>query len=1128
MEREPLPRSPLAPISSGRSDAGPDRYMSPALGRNAPASALRNESSADRYRNGSSFENVFEDGSGASVNRPGGQMRNLTRNYGMDPRLENRGWLRNNIDDVEEDRRPLGGGVAGGMYRQRNEGAVRSRDAYVERGRNIFSSPAPSSRSLREYEGGMTMPRVGGWDGADDRDRGRIDRRSTMAGGYTDRYGDKSRYGHYEYNEREMSPRPERRSMGSSYQRKIHEEMELERELAARREERMRDHHRQEPLRSVRKSVGGGQSRLVDRSYEREEEVGYFEDESRVFDHESHEDRGYERSRRSSVVSGRSMRQSSVGAGGRDRRREPIEEEDLRLDLDFVDDSAREDEERDDEVDMRERLFNLSQASGDVFGASASAAREFSPSGMRPSPVQNSTPVENVHSPVRNAPIVKSARRRSTYRIKDLSNVDLAEDIDNTPAKSSRAAKEALTASKPVLGAGGRELEVVPEHDIEAEEEELDARRARSKPSTSAPSSSAAPPAAVSKSSAQHNSPSDEDEQAPFEEGAGAVAKGSKAVKGKTSKSVPTPKSTKKATRGKGKAAASPELESELDEEEVVASEELIEIEEVPLPASKLKKGSTKTPAKTLAKTPAKTPGKSGKTHAKVAAGAAVEVDSGGEKEIEEEPLIQKRKSGRTSAKSVGRSNVRLSSSPERSEPEVSVKSKEKYSRSAKKGKSVQQELEETENEQPDFSYGNDDYRDSIGDFTHDDSAPHVDDMEPEAAAEASMDEGNEQQSEPEPEPEPVPKRKVGRPPKSSAKDKKPAKETGRGQKRTAEEMQMALVRTGEEDVSERSKRVRIKPLEYWRNERVKYGLRKSLTHGIVPEIKSIIRVPKEEEEKPFVSHSKPKKKGAEKKSAEAKSTLDAAASIRFEAFDEDIAEQMRQSYLIPAKNFLTDETEDMVVACSKEMVNPSTLVDREANEYHYQRTFTLSNFVGTGILLFQPGGTKSRKATMETTVVFYVMAGEIEVTLNESTIKVAAAGHCIVPRGNYYSLKNVYDGDTLLFFVQCRETTYDYVEAPQVVASEVSESTMEAVEGPSEVPVVQDDDLNKGKAGGKGKKKVEFEEEKARAKAKGKGKSQGKKKAKKEEREGSVDAGESGSASLSSASSARGSSRKK
>ncbi|KAK9473567.1 Mif2/CENP-C cupin domain-containing protein [Dipodascopsis tothii] len=74
--------------------------------------------------------------------------------------------------------------------------------------------------------------------------------------------------------------------------------------------------------------------------------------------------------------------------------------------------------------------------------------------------------------------------------------------------------------------------------------------------------------------------------------------------------------------------------------------------------------------------------------------------------------------------------------------------------------------------------------------------------------------------------------------------------------------------------------------------------------------------------------------------------------------------------------------------------------------------------------MVFLPvGGDKAVKPSKHNALVFCVVDGAVEATVTDTTFRLGRGGHFVVPRGNFYGLRNVGRRPARLFFAQGTDT---------------------------------------------------------------------------------------------------------
>ncbi|KAA8573690.1 hypothetical protein EYC84_005263 [Monilinia fructicola] len=216
-----------------------------------------------------------------------------------------------------------------------------------------------------------------------------------------------------------------------------------------------------------------------------------------------------------------------------------------------------------------------------------------------------------------------------------------------------------------------------------------------------------------------------------------------------------------------------------------------------------------------------------------------------------------------------------------------------------------------------------------------------------------------------------------------------------------------------------RSGRNSIKPLAFWKNERVEYGADGTVpdgTHGakiLLPSIKEVIRADEVEQQKQSRSRSsKPTKSRSKKRAREEVED------------DSEIEEWEYQPGRIEGSVRIWDP-EDQVGENAEETVedlafSSAAIKTREIPNasFKFAKTLTLP-FFGSGMVDLEPGAVKKPKNSRKMQMVFFVFYGRVEVSVNGTPFSIGKGGMWQVPRGNFYSITNDYDKPARIFFAQ-------------------------------------------------------------------------------------------------------------
>ncbi|KAF9014255.1 Mif2/CENP-C like-domain-containing protein [Cyathus striatus] len=221
-----------------------------------------------------------------------------------------------------------------------------------------------------------------------------------------------------------------------------------------------------------------------------------------------------------------------------------------------------------------------------------------------------------------------------------------------------------------------------------------------------------------------------------------------------------------------------------------------------------------------------------------------------------------------------------------------------------------------------------------------------------------------------------------------------------------------------------RSERAHIKPLEWWRGEKVVYGL-PSTPRGpvLVAPIKEIVRIPKEA---PAPLRPTGKKKRGRSKSAKLEKGEGEEEEIHFRIVETENPEEGWDDDLEPQNIVWDYETQREVqrrIAWSAKMVHPRTPAN---SEWAFDKIFGDGEFIAAGLIFIPEGKKKPTKAAKDNTYIFYVIEGAVNLKIHESSLLIATGGMFMVPRGNTYLIENVGVRTAKLFFTQARKIFMD------------------------------------------------------------------------------------------------------
>lgn len=231
-----------------------------------------------------------------------------------------------------------------------------------------------------------------------------------------------------------------------------------------------------------------------------------------------------------------------------------------------------------------------------------------------------------------------------------------------------------------------------------------------------------------------------------------------------------------------------------------------------------------------------------------------------------------------------------------------------------------------------------------------------------------------------------------------------------------------------------RSKRKKIAPLAFWRNEKIVYSraeefateppstVVRELLKAPLQEIKEVVHVPEIRKEKQPARRGRPKgttnAKG--RKLKEEVGSYDYASDPEIEG-SEWFSNKFLQNFVFESE----DSKVERIVAWSPEggeFLSPASDPNSQLEEnYRFASLFDAdSDIIAAGLLDFPFEGFKMLTNTQNKLFIFHVAKGLIEVTLNSDKFVVTRGCSFEVLKHNMYSLKNIGQSTARLFFVLC------------------------------------------------------------------------------------------------------------
>ncbi|TRZ23271.1 hypothetical protein HGM15179_003840, partial [Zosterops borbonicus] len=196
-----------------------------------------------------------------------------------------------------------------------------------------------------------------------------------------------------------------------------------------------------------------------------------------------------------------------------------------------------------------------------------------------------------------------------------------------------------------------------------------------------------------------------------------------------------------------------------------------------------------------------------------------------------------------------------------------------------------------------------------------------------------------------------------------------------------------------------RTKRIRLKPLEYWRGERVNYTMNPS--GGLV--ISGLVHPETESPRKSKRRKDPPKRKGDKKNRKEVPTSLDPI-----------LADASKPAVVLDP---VTDK--EVPLDCINTANSPYYVFKDEAVEVYKNLNTSL---FATGTLILKPYKEKGHQFVHMDTIAFHIISGEIILTLHKTSYCLTAGDSFYVPPGNGYNIRNLLNEESVLLFTQLKD----------------------------------------------------------------------------------------------------------
>ncbi|XP_028940382.1 centromere protein C, partial [Antrostomus carolinensis] len=195
-----------------------------------------------------------------------------------------------------------------------------------------------------------------------------------------------------------------------------------------------------------------------------------------------------------------------------------------------------------------------------------------------------------------------------------------------------------------------------------------------------------------------------------------------------------------------------------------------------------------------------------------------------------------------------------------------------------------------------------------------------------------------------------------------------------------------------------RTKRIRLRPLEYWRGERVNYMMRPS--GGLV--ISGIVCPETEPRRKIRQRRGGPKQKRDETR-------REIPANL-----NHSLADTSKPTIVLDPET-----NEEVLLECVNTESSHSCFFKDESVEIY--KNLNTSAFA-TGRLILKPFKEKGHQFVHMDTIVFHVICGKIIVTLHKTSYYLTTGDYFYVPAGNGYNIRNLLNEESVLLFTQLKK----------------------------------------------------------------------------------------------------------
>ncbi|AMD18916.1 HBR015Cp [Eremothecium sinecaudum] len=233
-----------------------------------------------------------------------------------------------------------------------------------------------------------------------------------------------------------------------------------------------------------------------------------------------------------------------------------------------------------------------------------------------------------------------------------------------------------------------------------------------------------------------------------------------------------------------------------------------------------------------------------------------------------------------------------------------------------------------------------------------------------------------------------------------------------------------------------RPRRVRVPPLEYWRNEKIVY---KRTSQKPVLEIEKVITYDDEQDEEAHSKKRKPQPKtrtrpytyiptgrprGRPRKAqgTSPSNAIDPNTEIKtkIDLGELSNSDWLKHGILQSIVNITTDKKSNELIAFAPGLAQTVQSKDTENEKFTLAVLFDkYREKFASGILTLPIDGVKDKNTSFNAFITFYVIQGVVEVILSDSTFVCVEGSTFQVPAFNDYAFKNIGKNEAKMFFVQ-------------------------------------------------------------------------------------------------------------